>query len=165
MCLVSVIIMMSCCKHKFPWLFLATRLYCLSLPAGLPGYILYRHRAAVESSSWLSNFCSSMWEGLQEYIAYDFILTSPAVARMSGLSNLDVFMMGGSWPYSCCFMGCCLQDLFNTARSILVKLLSSFFSISTWCIYIAVLIWLLLGNNCISFYRSGLNSIWPIAYW
>ena len=21
-----------------------------------------------------------------------------------------VFMMGGKWPYSCCFVGCCLQD-------------------------------------------------------
>ena len=31
-----------------------------------------------------------------------------------------VFMMGGRWPYSWCFVGCCLQDLFNIARSILV---------------------------------------------
>ena len=31
-----------------------------------------------------------------------------------------VFMMGGKWPYSWCFVGCCLQDLFNIARSILV---------------------------------------------
>ena len=31
-----------------------------------------------------------------------------------------VFMMGGRWPYSRCFVGCCLQDLFNIARSILV---------------------------------------------
>ena len=31
-----------------------------------------------------------------------------------------VFLMGGRWPYSCCFVGCCLQDLFNIARSILV---------------------------------------------
>ena len=30
-----------------------------------------------------------------------------------------VFVMGGRWPYSCCFVGCCLQDLFNIARSIL----------------------------------------------
>ena len=22
-----------------------------------------------------------------------------------------VFVMGGRWPYSCCFMGCCLQDI------------------------------------------------------
>ena len=31
-----------------------------------------------------------------------------------------VFVMGGRWLYSCCFVGCCLQDLFNTACSILV---------------------------------------------
>ena len=35
--------------------------------------------------------------------------------------------MGGRWPYSCCFVGYCLQDLFNIARSILVVLPSSFF--------------------------------------
>ena len=40
-----------------------------------------------------------------------------------------VFVMGGRWPYSCCFVGCCLQDLFIIARSILVYLPSSFFSI------------------------------------
>ena len=37
--------------------------------------------------------------------------------------------MGGRWPYSCCFVGCCFQDLSDIARSILVRLLSSFFSI------------------------------------
>ena len=31
-----------------------------------------------------------------------------------------VLVMGGRWPYSCCFVGCCLQDLFNIAHSILV---------------------------------------------
>ena len=31
-----------------------------------------------------------------------------------------VFMMGGWWPYSRCFVGCCPQNLFNVARSILV---------------------------------------------
>ena len=39
-----------------------------------------------------------------------------------------VFMMGGRWPYSWCFVGRCRQDLFNIARSILVLLPSSFFS-------------------------------------
>ena len=43
--------------------------------------------------------------------------------------TLMVFVMGGKWPYSCCFVGCCLQDLFKIARSILVQLLSTFFSI------------------------------------
>ena len=31
-----------------------------------------------------------------------------------------VFMMGGKWPYSWCFFGCCRQDLFNIALNILV---------------------------------------------
>ena len=31
-----------------------------------------------------------------------------------------VFMMGGRWPYSWCFVGCCCQDLFNIACNILV---------------------------------------------
>ena len=31
-----------------------------------------------------------------------------------------VFLMGGKWSYSWCFVGFCLQDLFNIARSILV---------------------------------------------
>ena len=31
-----------------------------------------------------------------------------------------VFMIGGRWPYSWCLVGCCCQDLFNIALSILV---------------------------------------------
>ena len=31
-----------------------------------------------------------------------------------------VFVMGGRWPYSWCLVGCCRQDLFNIASSILV---------------------------------------------
>ena len=34
--------------------------------------------------------------------------------------TLIVFVLGGRWLYSWCFVGCCLQDLFNIARSILV---------------------------------------------
>ena len=30
------------------------------------------------------------------------------------------FVMGGRWPYSCCLVGYCFQDLFNIARNILV---------------------------------------------
>ena len=37
--------------------------------------------------------------------------------------------MGGRWPYICCFVGSYFQDLFNIARSILLQLPSSFFSI------------------------------------
>ena len=31
-----------------------------------------------------------------------------------------VFVIGGSWPYSWCLVGCCRQDLFKIASSILV---------------------------------------------
>ena len=34
-------------------------------------------------------------------------------------SNI-VFVTDGKQPYSCCFVGCCLQDLFNIVCSILV---------------------------------------------
>ena len=39
-----------------------------------------------------------------------------------------VFVMGGRWPYSSCFVGCYRQDLFNIALNIIVLLPSSFFS-------------------------------------
>ena len=35
--------------------------------------------------------------------------------------------MGGKCPYSCCFVGCCFQDLFNIALSILVQFSCSLF--------------------------------------
>ena len=39
-----------------------------------------------------------------------------------------VYNMGGKWPYSYCFVGCCFRDLFNIARCILVQFSVSFFS-------------------------------------
>ena len=33
-----------------------------------------------------------------------------------------VFVMGGRWPYSWCFVGCCRQDLFNIARNCLISI-------------------------------------------
>ena len=103
------------CHHRSREVFLATS--CVGT------VLLY---IGSSSSSYLY---SSMWRGPQEYIAYEFILTSPAVSVCLVRLTLIVFVMGGRWPYSCCFVGCCLQDLFNTARSILVYLPSSFFSI------------------------------------
>ena len=34
-----------------------------------------------------------------------------------------VFVMGGRWPYSWCFVRCCRQDLFNIARNIFLELI------------------------------------------
>ena len=47
---------------------------------------------------------------------------------------LMILEMGGKWPYSCCFMRCWFQDLFNIAHNILV--LYSFFSICLVNIYV-----------------------------
>ena len=40
-----------------------------------------------------------------------------------------ILEIGSRWPHSCYIMGCCFQDLFNTACSILMQLPSSCFSI------------------------------------
>ena len=40
----------------------------------------------------------------------------PCLVRLTWI----VFMVGGRWPYSWCLVGCCRQDLFKIARSILV---------------------------------------------
>ena len=45
-------------------------------------------------SSWSSCLCSSMWRGPHECIAYELLLTSPAVFCMSRSSNLDTFRDG-----------------------------------------------------------------------
>ena len=45
-------------------------------------------------SSWSSCFCSSMGSGPQEYVAYELVVTSPAVFCMSGSSNMDSFRDG-----------------------------------------------------------------------
>ena len=103
---------MSRHHYQYPW----------PSPATLR-YIPYRHRAVVCRSSCL---CSSIWWGPQEYVTDEFILLlhqNPAcLVRLTWI----VFVMGGKWLYSYCFVGCCPQDLFNIPRSILV---TSFLSI------------------------------------
>ena len=54
-------------------------------------------------SSWSSNLCLSVWRNLQENVTYEIILTSRIVSCMSG-SSLIIFVMGGRWPYNCCFL-------------------------------------------------------------
>ena len=62
-----------------------------------------------------------------------------------------VWGMGSRWPYSCCFVGCCSQNLFIIDCSILVPLLFSFspdaLSASMGCIHEVLWIRLLLGKK------------------
>ena len=54
-------------------------------------------------SSWPSCFCSAI--SLMSW----FLLLQQGLACMVRLT-LIVFVMGGRWPYSWCFVGCCLLD-------------------------------------------------------
>ena len=73
-------------------------------------------------SIWLTCLWSSMWKGSTGvcHMSSSLLLQQcPAcLVRLTWI----VFVMGGNWPYSYCFLGRCLQDLINIARSILVYL-------------------------------------------
>ena len=80
-----------------------------------------------------------------------------------------VFEMVGRCPYSCCFVGCCLQHLFHTDRSILVQLSSSFLSkrfVSVHVVhpYSSIDTTSAWKKYCVLFHLIGLTSIWPIVY-
>ena len=90
--------------HVSIWPSLTTRLSHPSLPRGLQGFILYGTKLLYIGSSKSSYVCSSMWRGPQDYIAYKFVPTFPAMSRMSGSSNLDslmVFVVGGRTASVC----------------------------------------------------------------
>ena len=59
------------------------------------------------------------------------------------------FVMGGRWQYSCCFVGWCFHNFLN------IDVVHPYSSMDTTAVW---------KKNCVLFYRSGLTSIWPIAY-
>ena len=69
-----------------------------SLSSIAPGRSFRLHPVSAQSCyigfSWSSNLCLSMWKDPQEYIAYEFVLTSPAVFHISSSSHLDSFHDG-----------------------------------------------------------------------
>ena len=69
--------------------------------------------------SWSSCFCPAICgvHGSTSLMSSSLLLQQcPAcLVRLTWI----VFVIGGRWPYSWCFLGCCLQDLFSIARSIL----------------------------------------------
>ena len=87
----------------------STQTCCMKIPSGSPAFA--RPCEGVHKST--SHMSSSL-----------FLQQSPAcLVRLI----LIVFVMGGWWRYHCCFVGCCLQDLFSIARNIFVYLPSSIF--------------------------------------
>ena len=108
-----LIIIMSCHQHRYPWSSFATSPYRPLLSAGLLSYIPYLHWVAV---------CRF------ELVVLPLLVHVKGFTRVHLLLQLCpaclvrliliIFVMGGRWCYSCCFVGCCLQDLFNITRSI-----------------------------------------------
>ena len=82
------------CQYGSPWPSLATRLYRPSLREVFKAISCISTELLYIGSSWSSCLCPFMWRGPQEYVAYEFVLTSPAVTCMSGSSNFDSFRDG-----------------------------------------------------------------------
>ena len=118
-CWDSVIIIMSCRLLGYPWPSLATLSFiasdrcsglhpvssqscCMYVRAGRLAfarpYVGVHRSTSLMSSSLLLQQCPAC------LVCLTWI----------------VFVIEGRWPYSWCFFGCCLQDLFNIARNILV---------------------------------------------
>ena len=105
-------------RQGYPWPSLTTFPYRPLLPAGLQGYIPYQHRATVCRFKLV--VLPLLFHVKGSTGVYHIVSTSPPVPHVCGSCNLDSFRDGGRWPYSCCFVGCCLLDLFDIARSILL---------------------------------------------
>ena len=71
------------------------------------------------SFCWLTNTVVSMYRSLS-------LLLQQWPVRFAPLTRI-VCEIGSKWLYNCCFAGCCFQDMFKTAHSILVLFLSCFF--------------------------------------
>ena len=119
-----------CRLHRFPWASPASRPYHPSLSVSLPCYILYQYRDVVDRFEQDRPTLARQCEGFHRHSSLiSSSLFTPAVSCMSYSSNLDVFWDSWSVSAQCCFVRCCLQVLFDTVRSILVQLPSSFLSI------------------------------------
>ena len=76
--------------------------YCMYVRAGRPAFA--RRNVGVHRSTSLMSSSLLLQQG------------HACLVRLTWI----VFVIGGRWPYSWCFLGCCLQDLLNIACSIIV---------------------------------------------
>ena len=114
---------------RIPWPSLTTFPYRSSPLICLQGHILYLHIAAECMFELIVLFFTRPYVGVHRstsLISSSLLLQQwPAcLVRLAWI----VFVIGGRWSYSWCFVVCCRQDLFNIARNILVSLPFSFFS-------------------------------------
>ena len=115
--------------------------------------------------SWSSCLCTSMLKDPQEYISYELIPTSPAVSRMSRLCNFDSFHDWWLVAVQLLLCGVACSILLAALLCSCRQAFSPYVLLASMkSIHVAVSTQPLLERNCISFYPSGLTSIWPIVY-
>ena len=114
----TIFIIMSCRRHGYPWLSLATSPNCSSRLACLQGYPVSSHTC-----------CMYVWAGCPARPYVEFHRSTSLMSSSLLLQQCPaclvrliwiVFVMGGRWPYNWCLVGCWRQHLFNIARNILV---------------------------------------------
>ena len=114
---------MSCYQHGYSWPSLTTPPYSPLLPVGLQGYILYRHRAAVCRFELV--VLPLLFHVIGVHKSTSLMSSSLLLQHCLVRLILIVFVMDGRWLYSCCFVGWCLEDLFNIARRFIIIIIMS----------------------------------------
>ena len=112
---------MSCWKHGYPWSSLATFPYRSSPQAGLLDNILYPHIVAECMFVLVVLLLHGYVWGVHKSTSLmsSSLLLQQCLACLVRLTWI-VFVIKDRWPYSWCLVGCCRQDLFKIACSILV---------------------------------------------
>ena len=82
----------------------------------------YEYKILLVAQHW----CVNVWESIVEHLMSSSLILHESPACLGSLSWM-ICEMGCRWVHNCCFVGCCFQDLFKKARSILVYFSSSFF--------------------------------------
>ena len=128
-----IIIIKSCWQHGFPWVILSLSLsihpYRPSFPGVPLNYIQCLYRAdnckfLLVGQHWRVHMQELLRERRRLWVRLYFSCCVSLVWFV-----LLGFEMAYKWPYSYYFVRCRFQDLFKTARCILVQFSSSFFSI------------------------------------
>ena len=101
-----------------------------SLSSITPGRSSRLHCVSIQSrfsSCWSANTNTSVWRGGHRRTS----LMSLSLQYPACLVRLiwKVLEIGGRWPYSCCFLGCCFPGLFSIAHSILLQFHLAFSSV------------------------------------
>ena len=130
-----IIIIIYCCLQKCPKLSLTICLYHWSLLTGFPGFILCQYWAVDKFLLVILHLCVHVKGSIGECHLWVCPCTSSSIPHFVHWIWM-VFEIGGRYPYSCCFVGCCFQDLSNIACSILMQLPSSFFSLNLVSVHV-----------------------------